>query len=185
MANQQLKAKLVLCSVPTRNSDAARAFYNTLFGGDDFARSLNASPDSYYRPIHRDGLTLTINSRQNDREPLTCFFAVDDLQATMDALQKAGGTVVVQPDPVTVTAPPEAQKALRETVASQSANTDGPAGRWAGVLDPDGNYFAIIELAPNMQSLFNAEPNNRMLSQEQVQSVEHWKQHGQGAMKSR
>ena len=38
MANTQLNAKLVICSVPTSNSAAAQQFYNTLFGGTDFAR---------------------------------------------------------------------------------------------------------------------------------------------------
>jgi hypothetical protein len=50
MATQQLQAKLVTCSVPTKNSAAAQKFYNTLFGGQDFARSLNDKFESYFRP---------------------------------------------------------------------------------------------------------------------------------------
>jgi len=33
MTNAQLNAKLVICSVPTKNSAAAQQFYNTLLGG--------------------------------------------------------------------------------------------------------------------------------------------------------
>ncbi len=95
MANRQLNAKLVICSVPTKNSAAAQQFYNTLFGGADFARTLNDQIESYYRPISEDGLTLTIAARQSDREPITCFFAVDNLNETVEQLEAAGGKVVV------------------------------------------------------------------------------------------
>ncbi len=67
MATRQLNAKLVMCSIPTTNSAAAQQFYNTLLGGDDFARTLNGQIESYYRPISKDGLTLTITARQTDR----------------------------------------------------------------------------------------------------------------------
>ena len=80
MANQQLNAKLILCNIPTKNSAAARKFYNTLFGGQDFARSLNDKIESYFRPISQDGVTLAIATRSNDREPITAFFAVDSVR---------------------------------------------------------------------------------------------------------
>ena len=95
MANRQLNAKLVMCNVPTRNSATARKFYNTLFGGEEFARSLNDRIELYYRPISQDGVHLTIAARQDDREPVTCYFAVDNLAHTVRQLEAAGGRVVV------------------------------------------------------------------------------------------
>src|SRR6266849_6388644 len=114
MANQKLHAKLVTCTVPTKNSAAAQKFYNTLFGGQDFARSLNDKFESYFRPISQDGLTLSIATRSNDREPITCFFAVDNLDATVSQLVAAGGKVVVNSSALPVSGPSQAIKVFQD-----------------------------------------------------------------------
>jgi predicted enzyme related to lactoylglutathione lyase len=180
MANSQLNAKLVICSVPTQNSAAAQQFYNTLLGGDDFARTLNNQIESHYRPISEDGLTLTIAARQNERESITCFFAVDDLDGMVKQLEAAGGKVVVNPAPVSVSAPQEAKKAFADVVKGQQA--PDTAGRWAGMIDPDGNYFALLQLDPATQHLLNAAPAGRKLSPGQVKQLDDWKKHGEPAM---
>jgi len=181
MANQQLNAKLVICSVPTRNSSAAQQFYNALLGGNDFAPSLNQQVESYYRPISEDGLTLTVAARQSDRESITCYFAVDNLDEMVKQLQAAGGTVIVNPAPVATTAPSEVKQAYAEVVGQQAPDQ---AGRWAGMTDPDGNYLALMQLDSATQQQLNAGPAHRRLSQTQVDQLERWKQHGGPAMRA-
>jgi len=181
MANQQLNAKLVICSVPTRNSSAAQQFYNTLLGGDDFAPSLSQQVESYYRPISEDGLTLTVAARQSDRESITCYFAVDNLDETVKQLQAAGGTVVVNPAPIDTTVPGDVQKAYADVVGQQAPTQ---AGRFVGMTDPDGNYLALMQLDSATQQQLKAGPANRKLAQSQVDQLDQWKQHGGPAMRA-
>jgi predicted enzyme related to lactoylglutathione lyase len=177
MANQKLNAKLVTCTVPTKNSATAQKFYNTLFGGQDFAHSLNDKIESYFRPIQQDGLTLSIATRHDDREPITCFFAVDNLDETVRQLAAAGGKVVVSPTPMPASGPPQAIKAAQEVQPSTNLGT------FVTMLDPDGNYLGLIQLDDSMQSYFHARPAQRMLSKDQVDKLERWKQHGEPLMK--
>lgn len=167
MATQQLNAKLVICSVPTKNSAASQKFYNALFGGDDFARSLNDKIESYFRPISEDGVTLTVTARQNDREPITVYFAVDNLDQTVKALEAAGGKVVVNSTPVPISGKPEAVKALGAASSS--------AGSFATMQDPDGNYLGLMQLESHVQALLGAQPAQRKLSATQVSSIDTWK----------
>jgi predicted enzyme related to lactoylglutathione lyase len=182
MVNTQLNAKLVICSVPTKNSTAAQQFYNTLFGGQDFARSLNDTINSYYRPISQDGLTLSIATRQDDREPITCFFAVDNLEETVHQLVAAGGTVVVNSTALTISGPAQAISTYQEGLKGQAAQPSTSGGNFVTMLDPDGNYLGLIQLDSSVEPLFNAQPGQRELSQEQVDQLNNWKQHGESLM---
>jgi predicted enzyme related to lactoylglutathione lyase len=180
MANQQLQAKLIACNVPTKNSAAARAFYDTLFGGQDFARSLNDKTESYFRPISQDGVTLSIATRWNDQEPITCIFAVDNLAETVQQLVAAGGKVVVNPTPMPISGSPQAVKVFQEAItAGQPSNT---MGNFATMLDPDGNYLGLMQLDNSMQPHFNARPAQRTLSNAQVAKLDQWKQQGEPKM---
>jgi predicted enzyme related to lactoylglutathione lyase len=183
MANQQLNAKLVICSVPTKNSAAAKKFYNTLFGGQDFARSLNDKIESHYRPIHEDGLTLSIAARQNDREPITCFFAVDNLDETVGQLVAAGGKVIINSTPMPISGPPQAVKAFSDALTAHQEKASTTAGRFVTMLDPDGNYLGLMQLDDTMQHHFNARAGQRKLSKDQVDRLDNWKQHGEPQMK--
>jgi predicted enzyme related to lactoylglutathione lyase len=184
MANRQLKAKLVICSVPTKNSATARKFYDTLLGGEDFARSLNDRIESYYRPISQDGLTLSIAGRQNDREPITCWFAVDNLDETVRQLEAAGGKVVVKSTPMPISGPPEAKKFFEDAVRSRGEQPSQSAGHFATMLDPDENYVGLMQVEGPTKTLLKAEPAHRTLSAEQVAEHDNWKQHGEPLMKS-
>jgi predicted enzyme related to lactoylglutathione lyase len=152
-------------------------FYNTLFGGQDFARSLNDKVESYFRPINQDGLTLSIATRYDDREPITCFFAVDNLNETVRQLVAAGGKVVVNPTEMPASGPPQAIKAAQEVQLSNIL------GHFVMMLDPDGNYLGLMQLDDSMQPHFNARPAQRTLSKAQVDKQERWKQHGEPMMK--
>ena len=171
MTNAQLNAKLVICSVPTKNSAAAQQFYNTLLGGADFAPTINDQINSSYRPISKDGLILTIAARQNDREPITCFFAVDNLDETVKQLEAAGGTVVVNSAPVPVSAPDQVKQAFADVVGQ---NAPATAGNWVGMIDPDGNYLGLLQLDSSTERSLNAGPEGRTLSQAQVQHHDNW-----------
>jgi predicted enzyme related to lactoylglutathione lyase len=183
MANQQLNAKLVLCNIPTKNSTAAQKFYNTLFGGQDFARSLNDKVESFYRPIHQDGMTLTIAARADAREPITCYFAVDNLDATVKALEAAGGKVVVNTTPLPVSGPAQATKVFNDARAAQHEPPASTVGSFVTMIDPDGNYLGLMQLDSSMQTHFNAQPTQRTLSKAQVDAHDNWKQHGEPLMK--
>jgi predicted enzyme related to lactoylglutathione lyase len=177
MANQQLNAKLVSCTVPTKNSVAAQKFYNTLFGGQDFAPALTDKIECHFRPIHSDGLTLTIATRHDDREPITCFFAVDNLNETVSHLSAAGGKVVVNATPMPASGPPQAMQAAQKIGHSTSLGT------FVTMIDPDGNYIGLIQVDNSMQSHFNARPEQRMLTKDQVTKHEQWKQVAEPLMK--
>lgn len=179
MANQQLDAKLVFCSVPTKNSDVAKDFYNTLFGGKDFARSLNEQVESYFRPINQDGLTLSIAPRQDEREPITCFFAVDDLDGTVKKLEAVGGKVVVNSTDLPATGPPQALQAAQDVAPSNNL------GKFVTMQDPDGNYLGLMQLDDSAQPHFNARAAQRRLSKEQVDKQDRWKQRGEPLMKKK
>jgi predicted enzyme related to lactoylglutathione lyase len=178
MAARQLNAKLIICSIPTKNSAAAQKFYDTLLGGQDFARSLNDRFESYYRPISQDGLTLSISARRDDREPITCFFAVDDLDATVSQLETAGGKLVVKPSAVPISGPPEAKRVFDDSIGKAQGQPSITAGRFATMLDPDGNYLGLMELDDSVKFLYNAGPEYRMLSQDQVDQHENWLRRG-------
>jgi len=162
MANTQLNAKLVACHVPTSNNAAAQQFYNTLFGGNDFARSLNNTIQSYFRPISQDGLTLTIAPRNDAREPITCFFAVADLSTTVSELVAAGGKVVQNSTSLAASA--SATSLKKATAIQPSTNL----GHFVTMQDPDGNYLGLIQVDSSMQSWFNAQPANMTLTSTQV-----------------
>ena len=181
MANHQLQAKLVICNIPTKNSVAARKFYNTLFGGEDFARSLNDETESYFRPISQDGLVLTIASRWDDREPVTCFFAVDNLDETVKHLESVGGKVVVKPTSMPTSGSANAVNAFHDARSAQGLEHSTSLGNFVTMLDPDGNYIGLTQLDQSMQAHFNAQPAQRTLTKSQVDSIEQWKKQSETA----
>src|SRR5215471_4130190 len=161
----QLSAKLVTCIVPTTNSAAAQQFYNTLFGGNDFARSLNNSLVSYFRPIDQSGLTLALAPRNDTREPIVCLFAVDDLSTMVSHLVAAGGKLVVNSTALPVSGSATALKAAQTVTSSTSL------GHFATMQDPDGNYFGLIQVDSSMQAVFQSAPAQRTLSSTQVSNL--------------
>jgi predicted enzyme related to lactoylglutathione lyase len=184
MANRQLNAKLVMCGVPTKNSATAQKFYNTLLGGNDFARSLNDKIESCFRPISEDGVTLSIVARQNDREPITCWFAVDNLDDTVRQLEAAGGKVVVKSTPMPVSAPPQAKKFFEDAVTSRGEQPTASSGNFATMLDPDQNYVGLMQLDGPTKTHFRAEATDRVLSAEQVAAHDKWMKQGEPLMKT-
>lgn len=168
----QPKAKLIFCNVPTTNSVAARAFYGALLGNDDFARSLNDTVESYYQPL-QDGLNLNITRRFDSREPITPYFAVDDLDATLKALEAAGGRIAVAPREVPVQGPPGAIKAYRDHAQQRGDQADTRIGRIATVVDPDGGYVGLMELTDVGKKHFKF--GKSPMSQARLDDHDNWK----------
>ncbi|WP_431679839.1 VOC family protein [Kitasatospora sp. KL5] len=107
----------------TSDPEAASAFYSAVFGVE--VAPIDGMPD--YRGIHVDGRAVGGVVGLQDDPPGTpshwrVWYAVDDTDSTVDALVKAGGTVLAPP-------------------------SDGPAGRVALVADPQGAAFAVITAA--------------------------------------
>jgi predicted enzyme related to lactoylglutathione lyase len=148
MVVAEIKSKLVICNIPTTNSDAAQRFYGALLGGGEFAPAPNKA-DSFYRPISRDGIDLTITRRHDDHESWTCYFAVENLDRAIEELSSAGGEIVVKPQAVA------------------SASGDGEVGRTAVMLDPDKNHVGLIELTDDDAQQYFGLRESRELRAEQ------------------
>jgi predicted enzyme related to lactoylglutathione lyase len=175
MTLANLKSKLVFCSVPTKNAKASREFYSALLGSDDFAHVLNSHVEAFFRPISNDGLDLNITQRFDDKEPITCFFAVDNLDAAIQVLQSHGGTVVVKPTPVPTGGPQEAVDHFHSEAKKHGLTPRATAGRMATMLDPDKNYLGLIELDDVGQHHFGAGKFHKPLTHDQVATHDSWK----------
>jgi len=148
-------AKLIQCNVPATNIRRSRAFYQALFGELQFARSLTDKVDAYHQPISSDGIQLTISPKQADQEQIMCYFAVDDLDATLTALERLGGTVVYEPFTLTISPAVLADYAARvKEYHPEVKEAVGDTGRSAIVQDPDGNLLGLTELRPQAYWLF-------------------------------
>lgn len=108
----------------TSDVPAATAFYREAFGID--IAPLNGA-DSYWELRVEDravgGVTLLANDPPGTPAHWLTYFAVDDVDSTVDALVKRGGTVLAPP-------------------------FDMMAGRMTVVADPQGAPFAMIKPQP-------------------------------------
>lgn len=152
MANGTLNSKLVICNIPTTNSEAARKFYGTLLGSDAFAPAPNDA-DSYFQPISPDGIDLTITRRYDDNESWTCYFAVDSLDRAIEELSGLGGKIVHEP----------------ATVAG--AKGEREVGRFAVMLDPDQNHVGLMEVQDEEAQSYFGLGGERALRPEQQKAI--------------
>jgi predicted enzyme related to lactoylglutathione lyase len=165
MPKATLKAKLILCNVPTVNSEAARRFYGSLLGVE-FARALNDEVESYFTPISEDGIDLTITQRFDDQERFICYFAVEDLDSTLRDLNDLGAELVVHPTRVKIT--DRAKEFFRETAKREGYEVSDSLGMMAVVLDPDRNHVGLMQLEPYARPYFRAGEHQRELGRDQV-----------------
>lgn len=155
MSLDSLKGSLIMCNVPSTNSEAARRFYASLLGidVDEFARGLNDEVESYFVPISEDGIDLTVTQRYVDEERLTCYFAVDDLEGTLKELTERNGKVVVEPRPVNI-GPERARRFAAEAAKREGLEVGDTVGTMAVLLDPDGNHVGLMQLEEFAQMHF-------------------------------
>lgn len=175
MAHAKLRSKVVMLNVPASDLDRGRKFYSTLLGSDDFVRGLNEKVRSFYRPISEDGLNLTIAQQQDKAERLTAFFAVDNLDQMVKQLTDAGGTLKVAPMDIPVSGPPELMQAHDEAVKQHGEQPGKTADRMATMIDSEGNYIGLIQLAGNSERYFKAGKHQRPLSKKTVDELDRWK----------
>jgi predicted enzyme related to lactoylglutathione lyase len=154
MPQVSLKAKLIMCNAPSKNFEKARRFYSALLGSDDFVRGPTREVETYNRPLSSDGIDLSITQRYDDREGFTCYFAVNNLDQTLEELRELGGTIEVKP--------------------TRLPSPDGKSviGAMAVMLDPDGNHVGLIQLDRLAHGHFRWGEYMNPLQPDQVEGLE-------------
>jgi len=169
----RLNAKLIAINVPARNSASAESFYQALLG-TDFARSWTAAQHHMHTPISEEGLWMWIGQRMAQDEGISAWFAVDNLDQTVAALERSGGQRVgnVVDAPIAPT--------LQQTYNQQrpGLNPNNSMGKFQLMQDPDGNHLWIGQLEPHAQEYFGAGAHDRGLSQQTVAAHQRVKQQG-------
>ncbi len=155
-------AKLVFINAPTRNSEKSRQFYGALLGAE-FAHGFNPNVAGWWTPMGH-GVDFNITARYDDRERLTPYFAVDDLDSEIKRLEGMGGRCVVDPRDV-VLGPEEARKfyetQLREEKVEYNPGEMKTVARMAVVLDPDLNHVGLMQVQPFARGHYRlAEPTS-------------------------
>lgn len=143
-----MAAKVVLINVPTTDFQRSLKFYSTLLGVDAsrFVHNERSAVEQYYLPVSADGIDLTITDKQDSRETTITYYAVDNLEETMQALLDGGGIVAMDPVPLPRRGSGEVMAAADARVRRRPP-TQRPPGRTALIVDPDGNYLGLLELA--------------------------------------
>jgi predicted enzyme related to lactoylglutathione lyase len=168
LSGQNLRAKLIMCSMPSGDLAKARNFYSALLGSDNWARALSDQVEAYHQPISSDGIDLNVTQRQGNNDSQTCFYAVDDLNQATQALTAAGGSVVRGPFDL-----PISQKAMQD-YSAEVQTTDpgtpitGSAGQCTLIRDPDGNLLGLMQLAEHTKHHFKAGKFKKGLDRDQV-----------------
>ncbi len=137
-ARRNVQGDLIWYELMTPDVEAARAFYRTVVGWTIGAAS--DMPGMDYRLLHWDGaaaggmMALDADATAQGARPLwAAYVAVDDVDASAQAVREAGGHVFVPP-------------------------TDIPGtGRFAMVADPQGAPFYIMRGASDEASAVFAE----------------------------
>ncbi|MBB5342009.1 VOC family protein [Tunturiibacter gelidoferens] len=148
-----MNSKLIQYNVPAKDIGKIKAFYSKIVGHAEFARSLTSQVTSYHLPISKDGLQFTITQRHSAQEPPICYFSVESLSATVDALIADGGSVFVEPFDLPV-APAVLEEYTEEFRKNHKEAPGNTVGRAAILRDPEGNIFGLTELHEQAHSLF-------------------------------
>jgi predicted enzyme related to lactoylglutathione lyase len=122
-------AQLVFCNIPAREPKSLIGFYSALLGSGAFVENEHSPIPQYQEALTGDGVDLTITQRQDTRDVTAVYWAVSDVEAMIDQLKKAGGELVEHKD-----------------------TPDG--GRTAVMLDPEGNFVGLLQLARDAQEYF-------------------------------
>jgi len=122
-------ARLVFCNIPAREPKSLIGFYSALLGSDAFVQNEHSPIPQYQEALTGDGVDLTITQRQDTRDVTAVYWAVADVEGMIDQLKRQGGELVEHKD-----------------------IPDG--GRTAVMLDPEGNFVGLIQLAPDAHEYF-------------------------------
>jgi hypothetical protein len=108
----------------TRDMEAAAKFYNAVFGWETETHEFG---EGSYTEFKLDGKSIAGGMEMGDRFPSevpphwTVYFAVEDTDAAVEKAKELGGSLVFDP-------------------------MDSPAGRFAGLADPQGARFSVIAM---------------------------------------
>jgi predicted enzyme related to lactoylglutathione lyase len=164
----QLKAKLIMCSMPSQDLAKSRAFYGALLGSDAWARALTDQVEAYHQVISSDGIDLNLTQRQSPNETGTCFYSVDDLNQATAALTAAGGAVVRGPFELPIAKDAMADYAAEVQTFDPGTTITPSAGQCTIMRDPDGNMLGLMQLAPHTQKHFKAGKFKKGLDKDQI-----------------
>lgn len=169
-----MATQLVTVNVPTTDFTRALPFYAALLGidTDSFIYNYDASVVQYYTSLTADGVDLTITDKQDTRETTVTYYAVDDLASMVSALEDLGGGLAVpqtdMPEDDTSRTPEEKRAAQpREGDPKESSDF----GSFAMMVDPDGNYIALVQLGPSASEHFNVSDDHEKRLQARREEV--------------
>ncbi len=174
-----MTAKLIFYNVPSSNVQNSLKFYSALLGIDasDFVRAPSDQTESYNYLISPDGIELHISSRHHPNEGVTPYYAVDDLNAALNELERLGAKVDVKPSPVQVAA--AAMPAYQAEAAKLGQKVTAHLGQFAIVRDPDNNMLGLMQLEDAANRYFKSGPYRNNLSAEQLAALQGAKRLGQ------
>lgn len=144
--------KVVLITVPADDPKQTAEFYSALFG-IEFARTFTDAHVAYHVPISDDGRLFQVQKKFRPDDAVTCYFAVDDLNAAIKELKAEGATVVTQPMdlPVSRQVLQDYKELFKQSFGTDAADTIGTG---AVLKDPAGNRFGLVQLHEHAQPMF-------------------------------
>jgi predicted enzyme related to lactoylglutathione lyase len=169
----RLKAKLIAMNVPTNNAAVAEGFYTALLG-IDFARSFTVAAHSMHAPLAEEGLWIWLTNRHAPEARAAAVYAVDDLNATLAELTKAGGHKVY--GPIDAPIAPQLVKTYESKVGH--ALRSHSMGSFVLVRDPDDNYLWVGQLTEHSHKFFAFGAHDKGLSQAKIDEHHRTKKEG-------
>jgi len=144
--------KVILINVPADDPKRTAEFYSQLLG-IEFARTFTDSHVAYHVPISDDGKLLQVQKKFAPDEGVTCYFAVDDLNAAIKDLKAKGATVATQPMdlPISKQVLQDYKEMFKQSYGADAADTIGTG---AVLKDPAGNRFGLVQLNEHANLMF-------------------------------
>ena len=148
-----MSARLINCSIPSKNLDESINFYETLLGVK-LARSMSEWK-SYYAWASA-GVKLTVNDSSWESNGPLLTFAVDDLGKVTEDVTSSGGRVLKMSVDLSVPEPVlETYSARFEEVAVGSRDTvESHFGTMNIIADPSGTTIALMQLSSHARAFF-------------------------------
>jgi predicted enzyme related to lactoylglutathione lyase len=145
-------ARLITCSIPVNDLTRAQGFYGALLGVE-LARGLNEHVQSLHTVVSA-GVKLSLNARQNAEEKPMCHFAVENLTATVQQLERHGGRQVSGPFDLTVATVARDRLAEAYRAAGGKGAFQPSLGSAVIMADPEGNFIGLVELNAYAEEAF-------------------------------
>lgn len=164
---KKLRGNLIMINVPSGDVAKTAQFYSQ-FLGIDLARSLYDKGESYHAPVSEDGLDIAVNAQHTPEEQPMAFWAVDNLDKTLQDVRNGGAEVVWGPDklPIASKARDEYKKLVKEEWPELKPTDD--LGTAAIIEEPGGTQVGLVQLAESAHGHFNDGKFAKGLTDKQV-----------------